>query len=296
MKKRIGILVSMVCVLFAASCSDTNAQSTNTAATVSTSAETSESIATSTDVNEDATTTTTTATTTTTTTAATTTTTTTAATTTTTVTTEEPFVVETVTIAGNQYQTDVLELDLSWKTLSDQDIENLAKCKKLVSLNMEWGYVSTDGDDYYSAMSSIDQKFSFLSELKDLKKLAIPYGVTFKNITDLTQLEYLGITSAEMTMSNLNLNDLRKLENLRELDLGGLNMFNPDISVLKKMKNLETLIFYDAYFNPYEGEEQIDVLCSLKSLKKLYIGDMSAENIQKIQQALPDCVIARDNY
>ena len=290
MKKELGIIASTIFVLLEASCSANNAQSANTAATVSVAAEASESAVTSTEVTEDTTTTTTTTETTTTTT------TTTAATTTTTVTTEEPFIVETVTIAGDQYQTDVLELDLSSKTLSDQDIENLAKCKKLVSLNMKWAYISTDVDDYFSAMSSIDQKFSFLSELKDLKKLVIPFGVTFKNITNLTGLEYLGITSAEMAMSNLSLNDLRNLVNIKELDLGGLNMFDPDISVLKKMNNLETLIFYDAYFNPYEGEKQIEVLCSLSSLKKLYIGDMSAENIQKIQEALPDCVIARDEY
>lgn len=297
MKKGTRLLTSIACILLAAGCSADSPQTESVTSTVSVSAEASEPIETSTKATEETTTTTVVTTTTTTTTTAVTTTTT---TTTTTVTTETPFILETVTIAGEQYQTDVLELDLSWKSLSNSDVENLAKCRKLVSLNLYGVTISNDGENGYSTMSDfysmMEEKFGFLSEFKDLKSLVIPFGVSFKSIKNQTGLEHLGITSAEMALSNLDLDDLSKLVNLREIDLGGVNMFNPDLTVLKNMPNLEKLVIYDAYFNPYEGDDQMEVLCSLISLKNLYVGDMSDENIQKIQEALPKCVIKRDDF
>lgn len=293
MKKELGIIASTICVLLAASCSANNAQSTNTAATVSAAAETIESAVTSTEVTEDTTTTTTTAETTTTTT-----TTTTAATTTTTVTTEEPFVVETVIIAGEQYQTDVLELDLSGKHLTDDDLTNLAKCKKLVSLNL---YDVSIDSDYMDRTES----FVFLENFTDLEKLTLPAAVDFDYVKDLTNLQYLRITSTEMVMFSYNLNNLRNLKSLKELDLGGMNDYGlmtammgdgTDLSVFKRLENLEVLSIYDGYFSPYETEKQIEVFCSLKSLKKLYVGNMSEANKQKIQEALPDCVIGKYEF
>ena len=205
--------------------------------------------------------------------------------TTTTSTTEEPFVVETVVINGVEYQTDITELDLSWQgILTEDDLENIAKCKKLVSLDMK--YVECHDENGNSVSD-----YSFISKMRDLERLALPLACDFSVVKGLNNLKYLCATSPEMIHFGFDLDDLRGLDNLEELDVGGCNCYN--IEALISLKNLKILSIYGPFSESLIHEDNINIFTSLTQLEELYIGDGVDQYSEVLAESLSGCVIER---
>ena len=202
-------------------------------------------------------------------------------TTTTAIITEPPFVVEDVMIAGEMYSTDITEIDLSHKRLSDEDLNNLAKCKKLISLNL---YRAES--ESFNMWSS---PFDFISEMTELEILYLPMEADFDVVRSLKNLTFLKTTPMEMLYSDFDLSCLRGHDELRELYLPECHCSS--IETLKDLKSLERLEIYE-YTGSCINDSNIDVFTSMTNLKELYIGSGSDEYMQKLKEALSGCEVA----
>ena len=173
-----------------------------------------------------------------------------------------------IIIKGIEYSTDIAELDLSLKELTNDDIEPLRKMTKLINLNLALNQISD------------------ISPLKGLINLT-SLSLWYNNINDisfignLTNLKTLYLFNNQIS----DISPLSGLTNLFSLDLSGNQI--DDINVLSSLTNLA---FLDLRQN------KISDISPLKELTKLFSlhlsgNPLSQSQIEELQAALPNCQI-----
>ena len=182
-----------------------------------------------------------------------------------------------ITIKGVEYSTELYELDLSNKDLTNMDIVPIRHMRNIEVLNLSGNQISD---------------LSPLSGLKGLKKLSLQDN---KRITDLTPLKNL----TNLTMLSLYFNpitDLTALSNMTKLEVLSLREHQiNDITPLKNLVNLVDLSLEECQLSdiaPLSGLKKmrelnlisnqiIDItpLSGLANLKKLYVRKNQISNV-----------------
>lgn len=144
---------------------------------------------------------------------------------------------------------ELIDLDCSDFTFSDEDCEILMLCEKLELLYINIG---ADRLAFLERMVNLDKlvletwntvDFNYFSSLRNIRTLVVSGGdvssIDFKNLEALEQLEYLeDLTLHEFGSADLR--PLKKLPNLKNLYIGYANkLYN--IDAISSLKCLETL-------------------------------------------------------
>ncbi len=184
---------------------------------------------------------------------------------------DEGDVVEELTLGGVTFKSDVTELELGSRGITD--ISVLAKCTRLTKLDLRDNDISNL--DALSGLMKLDWLCLWNNEVEDIAAL-LP----------LSSLRYLDLDGNKVT----NLAPLRSLENLEELWLSGNDPSN--LNALADLTQLNRLGLKSVELT----EEDVDVLCRLSSLKELAIekNEIAAEWLDSLERALPECVITHD--
>jgi internalin A len=174
-----------------------------------------------------------------------------------------------IELGHSKFKSDVVELSLSGQALTD--ISALAQCKHLVSLDLSGNRV---------------EDISCLMDLQELMGL----NLNNNRVTDLSPLMSLSDLTVLSVESNgiSNIAVLSYLTKLEELHLDGndIKSFSP----LSNLTSLQLLSLRDTGIT----DDDLDVLISLKELKTLDLRDnvdLSANKVDELQKALPDCSI-----
>ena len=185
---------------------------------------------------------------------------------------DEESVVEEITLGGVTFKSDVTELDLGGKGLTD--ISALAKCTRLTKLDLRDNEISNL--DALSGLAALDWLCLWNNKVEDVAAL-LP----------LSALRYLDLDGNAVT----NLAPLRSLENLEELWLSGNDPKN--LNALTSLTQLKRLGLKSIGLT----EEDIEVICQLSSLKELAIekNDIAAEWLDSLERSLPECEITHDD-
>ena len=164
--------------------------------------------------------------------------------------------VPSITIAGQEYSTDLRELELSGVSLSNEDIVPLKYMVNLTALEIR-GNLTFD-------------QLEPLSALTNLETLTIvPDGEGALYVSDLSPLSKLtNLKSLNITINNLSdFAGISGLTELRELDIWGQNATYTSLDGLENLTKLESLRI------PMRSMDQspykIDALAGLTSLKSL---------------------------
>ncbi|MBR1660495.1 MAG: leucine-rich repeat domain-containing protein [Oscillospiraceae bacterium] len=181
---------------------------------------------------------------------------------------EEP--VEELTLGSARFTTDVTELDLSGQGL--QDISVLAKCGHLVKLDLR--------DNEISDLSP-------LAELHELEKL----NLWNNRVWDLSPL--MGLTRlSSLDLDGNRLSEIAPLQALSQLEELWLNNNALDgIEALRSLGSLRRLGLKGTGLT----DQALDELKDLRNLSELALDDnpeLSAEALEALEQALPDCSIS----
>ena len=164
--------------------------------------------------------------------------------------------VPSVTIAGQEYSTDLRELELSGVSLSNEDIEPLEYMVNLTALEIR-GNLTFD-------------QLEPLSALTNLETLTIvPDGEGALYVSDLSPLSKLtNLKSLNITINNLSdFAGISGLTELRELDIWGQNATYTSLDGLENLTKLESLRIPMRSMDQFPYE--IDALAGLTSLKNL---------------------------
>ncbi len=184
---------------------------------------------------------------------------------------DEDSVVEELSLGGMSFKSDVTELDLSSRNLTD--ISVLAKCTKLTKLDLRDNQISNL--DALSGLASLDWLCLWNNEVEDVAAL-LP----------LSGLRYLDLDGNNVT----NLAPLRSLEKLEELWLSDNDPKN--LNALTALTELKRLGLKSIDLT----EEDVGVLCQLTSLKELVLekNEIAADWLDSLERALPECTITHD--
>ena len=184
---------------------------------------------------------------------------------------DEDAVVEELTLGGVTFKSDVTELELGGKGITD--ISVLAKCKRLTKLDLRDNKISNL--DALSGLAQLDWLCLWNNEVEDVAAL-LP----------LSAMRYLDLDGNKVT----NLAPLRSLENLEELWLSGNDPKN--INALGELTQLKRLGLKSVELT----EEDVEVLCRITSLRELAIekNEIAAEWLDSLERALPECTITHD--
>ena len=164
--------------------------------------------------------------------------------------------VPSITISGQQYSTDLTELDLSNQGLTNDDIQELHYMVNLIKLNIENNPDVTDLSPLselpnlssltlgYYELTSLDM----LSPLTGLTKLNVYAGLPLEDISalaNLTELRSLMIAIADTSWSKCAVQDLTPLSGLVNLENVNLNIDGiTDFDWAKDLVNMKSLEFY----------------------------------------------------
>ncbi len=175
---------------------------------------------------------------------------------------------KTVTIAGEKFETTITDLSLSDKKLTETDLKNIGKLKKLKTLwltSCELKSLSflknlTKLENLGLFWNSGITSFSPLKDLKNLKTLNLSQtGIkSLSSLKNLTNLKKLSIADS---LTENNISSIAPLKNLTKLD--ELYLDTPsitDASSLKYLTNLKSLTLFG---------NNLSKLPSLKKLTKL---------------------------
>ena len=184
---------------------------------------------------------------------------------------EEELVVETLTLGGETFTSDITELSLDGKGI--KDISVLAKCTRLEKLDLR-----------NNEISDLDA----LSGLTELRWISL-WNNKIENVAALLPLEkltYLDLDGNAIT----NISPLKGLVNLEELWLSDSDPKSLD--ALTGMTKLRRL----GLKNIGLTEEDAEILCGLTSLKELVIekNEIAAKTLDTLITALPGCGITHD--
>ena len=173
-----------------------------------------------------------------------------------------------IVIKGERYSTDLTELDLLGKDLTDEDIKDIYKMKKLTKLTLNSNQISDLS--VISSLTNLTYLDLLCNQITDISEIS--------NLTNLTEL-YLG----ENQISDISA--LSELTNLTILYLGDNQI--SDISGLSKLTNLTWLALYDNQIS------DISALSGLTNLKEIYLSNnlITREDALTLKTALPNCDI-----
>lgn len=178
-----------------------------------------------------------------------------------------------ITIGGKTFKSDVKELDLSGRGVSD--ISALSDCTELESINLSGNYISN------------------ISALMDMPKLRT-VNLANNSISDirplmsLTTIEYLDISGNKVS----SVAALGELTALESLNLSGNSI--KDFSPLKKLVLLNELNLSDCGVT----DSALPNLYKLKELDKLSLekNSISVSAFNKLQAELPKCSISHSEF
>lgn len=219
---------------------------------------------------------------------------------------QEETAVEYVTIMGEQYRTDALELILKAKQgdeFTDEDLRSLAKLENLISLylytsnrDINLYYVSglTNLETLYCEEQSGGNSTVYVSEGQDLSKMANLRSLTLNGyqigdlspLTTLPSLEHLALRDIQI---NSNLTSLGKMNNLSNLELvrcypTGLGGF--DLSPLGSLSNLTMLNISESRI------EDLSPLNGLTNLWQLILNEIQINQVGDLSPGhLPDLTV-----
>ena len=174
-----------------------------------------------------------------------------------------------VKLGGKTFKSDVKELDLSGREITD--ISVLSVCTKLTKLNLSGNSISD---------------ISALVDIPNLKSL----DLSDNNISDIgplmsmTGLEYLNLANNRISSASA----LADLKNLSELQLGGNTL--KGIKALAKLTGLKTL----GLDNTGLTDTALSNLYGLKNLKKLNIEnnpELSENAVSELEKKLGGCTV-----
>ena len=138
----------------------------------------------------------------------------------------------TVLIAGEEYPSNLEELDLTGKGLSDGDLASLGQMTELKSLNLEGNPEISDLTPLSGLTNLEHLELPSSSQISDLSPLS--------GLTSLTSLSTMESTGSQQPVSQIqDYSPLAGLTGLKELSLSVTNI--SDFSFLEGMKELETL-------------------------------------------------------
>jgi internalin A len=212
-------------------------------------------------------------------------------------------------IGGNEFNTDLTELDLSWIGLADEDIIDLKYMTNLSHLNLFGNQISDITPlselvnltylnlsmDFSLAHEMYNNKIvdlTPLSNLINLTELDLGGNFDINDITPLSNLTNLTVLNLNM-MSYINsweggqISDITPLSNL--IDLTDLNLEGnkvSDITPLSNMLNLTNLYLHDNRIN------DIAPLSNLSNLTNLYLGDNEISDITPLSN-LSNIIVLR---
>jgi len=182
---------------------------------------------------------------------------------------EEEEIPATITIKGVEYSTDLTELELWNKGLTNEDIEPLKYMTNLTSLILGGNEISD-----ISALSGVINltelhihnnqisDISILSNLTNLTTLSI-HNNSIRDINVLNSL--INLTILNVSCNDININVLSDLTNLFALTLMGDGL--SDISALSSLINLKVLSIH------YSEVSDISVLSNLTDLMALELSN-----------------------
>ena len=140
--------------------------------------------------------------------------------------------VSSVMIAGEEYPSNLEELDLTGKGLTDGDLANLGQMTGLKSLNLEGNPEISDLTPLSGLTNLEHLELPSSSQISDLSPLS--------GLTSLTSLSTMESTGSQQPVSQIqDYSPLAGLTGLKELSLSVTNI--SDFSFLEGMKELETL-------------------------------------------------------
>lgn len=178
-----------------------------------------------------------------------------------------------ITVGGKTFKSDVKELDLSGRGISD--ITALSDCTELESINLSGNYISN---------------ISVLMDMPKLKTVNLAKNSIndVRPLMSLTTIEYLDISGNKVT-SIAALGELTALENL---NLSGNAI--KDFSPIKKLVLLNKLYLSDCNLT----DEALPNLYKLKELSSLSIenNNISITAFNKLQEELPKCSISHSEF
>lgn len=185
---------------------------------------------------------------------------------------------KTVAIAGEKYETTITELSLSDKKLTETDLKNIGKLKKLKTLwltSCELKSLSflknlTKLEDLGLFWNSEITSLSPLKNLKKLKTLNLnKTGVkSLSSLKNLTNLKKLSVVEENIS----NLAPLKKLTKLEELYLETPSV--TDASSIKYLTNLKSLTLFGNNLSKFPSLKKLTKLEELH-LYNLSLADMS---------------------
>lgn len=175
-----------------------------------------------------------------------------------------------ITLGGKTFRSDVTELSLGG--LEIDDISALSRCRELVKLDLR------------------DNRISDISALVDLQELE--WLCLWNNriedlrpLMSLTKLTYLDLDSNNVT----DISPLSYLVDIEELWLSGNELSS--ISPIAGLNSLRRLGLKDTGLN----DDDLDIVAGLIGLTELTIENneaLSANKVEELKAALPDCAIA----
>lgn len=176
-----------------------------------------------------------------------------------------------ITLGGKTFMSDVTELNLGG--LEIEDISALSQCTKLVKLDLRDNSIT----DISALVDLQDLEWLCLwnNQVEDLRPLMTLTKLTYldaddNQIKDLTVLEYLtGLEELWLSGNELsgNFKHLSGLSSLKRLGLKNTGLEDKDLDILSKLTTLEELTI--------EDNEAL-----------------SANKVEELKEALPDCAIA----
>lgn len=180
-------------------------------------------------------------------------------------------VADTLTLGGVEFQTDVTELDLSNKGITD--ISDLAECTQLQTLNLKGNDISD-----LTPLESLENLTWLCLWDNDIKDVS-PLGT-------LTQLTYLDLEDNEIT----NINALSSLTNLTELYIDGndIGRFN----ALSSMNNLKKLGLRDTGLT--DSDLELLKKSTLTELEITENEELTSKAVEALKAAIPNCKVIHD--
>ncbi len=195
-----------------------------------------------------------------------------------------------ITIKGERYSTSLTELDLSDKDLTNEDIKELYKMKKLTILDLSFNNISD-----ISTLSGLSNLISLVLNENQISDIGALSGLTNLEFLCLGNNQISDI-SALSELTNLNLlefsdnqiSDISALSGLTNLEL--LRLGNNQISDINALSGLNNLTDLSLIQNQISD---ISVLSGLTNLTNLYLdfNKISESDIEALKKSLPNCEI-----
>ena len=183
-----------------------------------------------------------------------------------------------VTIAGQEYSTALMELDLAEYDLTGEDLQTLGEMKKLTSLRLKKTSSLTDLSPLsrLSTLTSLEMEvdsledLSFLSGLENLEELRFFGPVVCKDMTAFSGLSNLKYLRADL-MGLASLEGTEGMTSLEELEISDDSQCSvSDLRPLSGVVHLKSLRVGTMGLASLEGLEQ------LTELEKLYLDGSEA--------------------